>query len=618
MDARDHARMNRRRLTRRRFLGVTGTLAAAGAAYVAAGCGDGKRRPASASTPTSTANAIAPVVSRGGVLRAYNFDAMVQDTLDPHLTLMGPVANIHSAIFSKLYRYDDERAGTLAADLADGMPEQPDELTYIIKLRDGVRFHDAPHFHYLYPHVTGRNLEAGDVVYSIERQMSGNSPKANRFFRQHNWNVIESVEAPEHNRVVIKLKEPVAPFVEFLAGRHAYVIPHETVDRLTDEASTVLAMVGTGPFMLESFEPQQAVRLVRNPQWFARDDDPRGVGEDRPFLDAYHAFYSPQEDTFQRVWFERLAVDTTSFLDPAVLDHEHKTNLADIQLNETDAGGFLASRLLLDRAPFKDDRARRAVHLAIDRRALADIMFPPIEGRPSARLTGAIAPVMDRWAIPENDLLRQAGYRDDPALRDEDVQQARQLWQAALGDDQDTELTIFFSGVPKIIAERAAPLVQRQLSEVLGALVSTIIDESGYAVIASALGRNIDGATEGVVHFTFGFEDGGVDLDDWLYGQFHSGQPMNTYRLQDSRLDDMLEKTRAEFDYEARRELGIDIQNYLLGKVNARLEYCAPVSRSVSWGYVRNTHHPIWYGSDFNLANTWLDTSHPAWRRRTA
>lgn len=608
--------MTNRRLTRRRFLGASGALVAGAAAYATAGCGDATSRPAS---PTSFARSspVAPVVSRGGVLRAYNFDAMVQDTLDPHLTMMGPIANVHSAVFSKLYKYDDEREGVLSPDLADGMPEQPDDTTYIIKLRDGVRFHDAPHLRLLYPQVTGRNLEARDVVYSIERQMATTGVKANRFFRHHNWNTIDSISARDRETVVIKLSEPVAPFVSFLAGRHAFVMPHEVVDQTTGEANSPFAMVGTGPFILEAFESQKLVRLARNPQWFARDDDPHGVGTGRPFLDAYHAFYSPQEDTFQRVWFERLAIDSTSFLDPLVLDYERKTNLADIQLEEIDAGGMLASRLLLDRPPFKDDRARRAVHLAIDRAALAEIMFPPMDGRPSARLSGAVAPGMERWALPDDDLSARPGYRSEAALRAEEVREARQLWDAALGEGSVTELRIFFSGVPKTISERAVALVQRQLSEVLGASVSTVVDESGYAVIASALGRNIDGATEGVVHFTFGFEDGGVDLDDWLYG-FHSSQPMNTYRLQDSTLDLMLEKTRREFDYETRRQLGRDVQDYLIGKVNARLEFCAPVSRRLSWGYVRNPHHGMWYGSDYKLANTWLDTSHPAWTRRDA
>ena len=47
--------------------------------------------------------------------------------------------NMHSAVFSRLLRYDDERAGTIAPDLAAAMPEQPDETTYVITLRDGVR-----------------------------------------------------------------------------------------------------------------------------------------------------------------------------------------------------------------------------------------------------------------------------------------------------------------------------------------------------------------------------------------------------------------------------------------------------------------------------------------------
>ena len=61
-------------------------------------------------------------------------------------------------------------------------------------------------------------------------------------------------------------------------------------------------------------------------------------------------------------------------------------------LEETDAGGFLATRLLLDRAPFNDDRVRRALHLAVDRDALARLMYPDVEGAPSARLTGPVAP----------------------------------------------------------------------------------------------------------------------------------------------------------------------------------------------------------------------------------
>ncbi|HEY8171980.1 MAG TPA: ABC transporter substrate-binding protein [Dehalococcoidia bacterium] len=604
-----------RRISRRRFLGAGAATAAAASALVLGACGDPKKR----AVPTPLASpspAPSKAVSRGGILRAYNFDAQVQDTLDPHQTQFGPVANMHSAVFSRLLQYADERNGTIVPDLAESLPEQPDPLTYIFKLRDGVAFHDAPKYRLAFPNTAGRPLVAGDVKYSIERQINRNSPKAGRYYRSSDWSVIDSIDATDNATLVIRLKNPVAPFLSFLAGRHAFVIARETVDAATDETHGDLAMMGTGPFMLESWEPGTAAKLRRNPRWFRRDDDAAsGIGADRPFLDGYDAFFSPQEDVFQRMAFSRRFVDTTGFLDPAALDNERKTNLADLVLEETNAGGFIASRFLLDRAPFKDDRLRRAIHLAVDRQALADLLYPPMDGRASARLTGPIAPALDRWAVAQEDLERRPGYRQQ---RDEDAAQARQLWAAGMGDGRVNELRVFFSGVPRIVPERAVPALQRMLQDVLGVTVVPQVDPSGNAVIGSALTRNIEGAADGVVPFTFGFEDGGVDLDDCLYPHFRSAQPMNTYRLQDATLDSQLDKQRAEFDNDERHKLGLAIQDYLLAKVNARIEYLAPIDRRLTWGYVRNSHHPIWYGSNQALADTWLDTSHPAWSGRPA
>src|SRR4029077_1074780 len=113
-------------------------------------------------------------------------------------------------------------------------------------------------------------------------------------------------------------------------------------------------------------------------------------------------------------------VDATGFSDPAALDMERKTNLADITLEETDAASVLAARLLLDRAPFLDDRVRRAVHLALDRRALIDLLYPTMDGHPSAKLTGPIAPAMGTRAIAPEDLDRRPGYHATTGARDED------------------------------------------------------------------------------------------------------------------------------------------------------------------------------------------------------
>ena len=53
--------------------------------------------------------------------------------------------------------------------------------------------------------------------------------------------------------------------------------------------------------------------------------------------------------------------------------------------------------------------------------------------------------------------------------------------------------------------DRAADILQRQLQDALGVRVVAGTDPSGYAFIAFGLTRNIDGASDGVVPFTFGF-----------------------------------------------------------------------------------------------------------------
>jgi hypothetical protein len=88
--------------------------------------------------------------------------------------------------------------------------------------------------------------------------------------------------------------------------------------------------------------------------------------------------------------------------------------------------------------------------------------------------------------------------------------------------------------------------------------------------------------------------------------------------VSDSKLDDMIDKQRAEFDRDARRKIGLDIQNYLLSDVLARLDYSAPVNRFVDWNYVKNEVIATWFGSDYLYANTWLDKSDPSFNGRPA
>ena len=597
-----------RRLTRRRFLAASAATAG-GAAIVAAGCGDGKRQ-ATPVTPEASPTLVPGTAVRGGILRTYNFDALPPETFDPHVVSGGPIVNVHSAIFSKLLRYADERTGEIAPDLVESLPEQPDELTYVFKLRDGVTFHDTPQVRAAFAPLAGRTLTSADVRYGIERQAAEAKGPGARFGRTSQCTVIDRIETPDDLTVRVRLKTPVAPFMAFLASRQAFIVPPEVIDAGSGEVSGPSAMIGSGPFVLESFEHGVAVKLRRNSNWFAQADV---AGAPRPYLDGYDAFLSPQQDAFQREAFDGRAVDATEFLDPNVFNHARATNLSDIVVEEADAGCSVATRLLVDRPPFNDARVRRALHLAIDRRALATLVYPPVGGEASARVTGPIAPGSTSWSLTNEDLTRLPGYAED---RTAALAEAKQLWAAATGDLPVTEIRAVVSGVPRTFAEVALPALQRQLREVLGVEVTAQVDPSGGALIAAALRRNREGASEGTIGFTFAIEDGGVDLDDWVYGAV--SQRRARQYLPHAGRDARFDAGRAAWRVRCGGAAGAGPRHpgVPAGERERAHRLRVAVRRRLAWGYARNYRLPMWQGSDFDLADTWLDTSHAAWMGR--
>jgi peptide/nickel transport system substrate-binding protein len=92
----------------------------------------------------------------------------------------------------------------------------------------------------------------------------------------------------------------------------------------------------------------------------------------------------------------------------------------------------------------------------------------------------------------------------------------------------------------------------------------------------------------------------------------------NSYGLSDPKLDEMLDEQRAEFDFEKRREIVLDIQRYLLNEVLVRLQHVSEWSRSLRWNYQNNTSEWTWFGHAYAYANGWLDHDDPTWQGRPA
>jgi ABC-type transport system substrate-binding protein len=216
-----------------------------------------------------------------------------------------------------------------------------------------------------------------------------------------------------------------------------------------------------------------------------------------------------------------------------------------------------------------------------------------------------------RWALPQEKLATYPGYRYGPGEREEDLAEARKLFDAAGGRDGVGPIRIIFSSIPAWIPEKILPQVVRQLEQNLGAKVETSIDRTGYTEIISCLSRAMAGAPAEGCAFTWSFDNGFTDLDDWLYQYYHTTGGLNAFLMSDSQTDEWLEQQREEFDYEKRRDIGFQIQERLMTEIVPGARYFNDIGRTLRWPYVMNGRQWPWFGVAYWYANVWLDSTNP-------
>src|SRR5699024_11074715 len=101
-------------------------------------------------------------------------------------------------------------------DLAEDWDISDDGLTYTFHLRD-TTWHDVEP-------VNGRELVSEDVVATMEHIMNLPGHQASLLEE------VESVEATDDKTVVFTLKQPFAPFLNFMANHFMWILPKEAID----------------------------------------------------------------------------------------------------------------------------------------------------------------------------------------------------------------------------------------------------------------------------------------------------------------------------------------------------------------------------------------------------
>jgi len=163
-------------------------------------------------------------------------------------------------IFDGLVRKDEHFE--LRPSLAERW-EQPNGLTWVFHLRDGVRFHD------------GRPLEAEDVAWTVRSMIDGTliTAKGGAFA------AVERVDAPDRLTVVVRLRRPDAGLLFNMSDGLFGVVPRGS------GRDFGLRPVGSGPFRFVSAVQDKEVVLERNGEYWA--DRVGGGPEDGP-LDPTH------------------------------------------------------------------------------------------------------------------------------------------------------------------------------------------------------------------------------------------------------------------------------------------------------------------------------------------
>jgi peptide/nickel transport system substrate-binding protein len=539
------------RLSRRDLL-AAGGLTLAGAALLP--------RPARAQSP-----------KRGGTISIRAWDP---PHFDPFQTISYKTHIALSFTHSRLLRHKAGPGVTpgtfpIEGDLAESWT-QPSDTTYVFKLRKGVKWHNKPP-------VNGRELTADDVVFSVNHFLTvkGN---ANAYMLKS----VDKVEALDKHTVKFTLKEPFVWFLDMLANPHAVaIVAKEVVDKHGDLKKWE-SVVGTGPWMLDSYRPNVGMTFVRNPTYFVAGQpyiDRVEISVDEDNASRMAAFLSGKYDLG---WEFPGTINRTDWVQ---IKDTLKGKRPKLQTLEFPSPVMSHISMRTDGKPFSDIRVRHAMSLAIDRQAIIEsayegvgVMNPPV---PAA---------LREWSVPFDKLGDGARYyKHDPA-------EAKRLLAAA-GYPNGFPAPMCFTTYGSTLLVDIMQLVTKDLKAVG---IDAKIDQKEYGAYISTC---FYGKFEAM---TFGPQTGFLEPDNFLFGQYYPEELKNQSHINDPVVADLLVRQRRTFDVAKRRELIYDIQRHL-AKQQYYIQMPSGVYVAVWESALKNYGINMGYDYGGRLQAAWLD-----------
>jgi peptide/nickel transport system substrate-binding protein len=428
-----------------------------------------------------------------------------------------------------------------------------------------VRWHNKPP-------VNGRELVADDVKFTFDRFLS---EKGNPL--RYLLDPVDRVEVADRYTVRFRLREPFVWLTHMLANpAGTWIVAREAVEKFGDLKKAESA-IGTGPFVLERYEPNVKATFRRHPayyqpsqphvdgvDWLVMEDDAAGLA----------AYRTGQIDCGPWHWWAVRQVDL------AILKKSHPQLGYQDFLSPVTTGIYMRT----DKPPFSDVRVRRALSHAVNRQAIIDAVF--LEGEPTPAISRGTA----EWS-PRIDQLGAGAqyYRHDPRAA------RRLLAEAGFPQGLKTQLNVT-PGYGADLVD-AFQMVQRQLKEA-GIDAELKLQEYGAYISTTFLGK-YEGLAMGP--FSIAWEPHSV-----LYGMYMPENARNSSHVKDARMTAMLKEQMRTRDAEARRKLIFDIQRYAAEQQYYVYLYSAGITGS--WQpYVKNYAPNPTFDFGSRAAALWLD-----------
>jgi peptide/nickel transport system substrate-binding protein len=306
---------------------------------------------------------------------------------------------------------------------------------------------------------------------------------------------VDAVEAPDPYTVVFRLKRPQPSLLAMLASGYSPVIPAHVP--LAEHRSRCL---GTGPFKFKEWKRGQSVELVRNPDYFVKG---------RPYLDALRYIVIVERDT-RVAALQAGQVDVAYPGDTTIAIAEQlKAGVPGMVFAETATN--VSENLLLNtrRAPFDNIQVRRALSLAIDRRAYTKTVH-----RGAAVVGAAMSPKpWGIWGLLEKDLNLLPGYGGVAAGR---AQARKLLAEAGFGpanplkvDIVTRAIAIYLDFAGFVVSELKQVGVEATLKQIDSAQWHPMVTRREFQIGANLTGLGVD------------------DPDANLYENYACGSPRN-------------------------------------------------------------------------------------------